>query len=111
MPFLHISEVGLYLERKMSMRICSFSELKNKEVVNVCDGKRLGYVTDAEIDVECGRVISLIMPSESRLFSLSRCEPVRVLWCDIECIGDDVILVRRAEAIPPKCGKKNECGC
>lgn len=109
--FAYKLSINLCLERKNDMRICSFSELKNKEVVNICDGKRLGYVTDAEIDVECGRLISLIMPSESKLFSLSRCEPVRVLWCDIERIGDDVILVRRAEAIPSKCGKKGNCEC
>lgn len=81
------------------MRISSLCELKNKEVVNVCDGKRLGFVSDIEIDLECGRVISLIMPSEAKLFSLSKCPTLRVLWCDIECIGDDVILVRRAEAL------------
>ncbi len=93
------------------MRICSFSELKNKEVVNICDGRRLGYVCDAELDVECGRVVSLIMPSEGRLLTFSKCPPVRVLWCDIERIGDDVILVRRAEAIPPKCRGKEQDGC
>lgn len=92
------------------MRICSFSDLKNKEVVNICDGRRLGFVNDAEIDIECGRLISLIMPSESKIFSFSRCDPVRVLWCDIERIGDDVILVRRAEQIPSRC-KEKKCDC
>lgn len=93
------------------MRICSLSELKNKEVVNICDGRRLGFVCDAEIDVECGRVVSLIMPSEGKLLSFTKCPPVRVLWCDIERIGDDVILVRRAEAIPQKCRDKDKCDC
>ena len=91
------------------MRIVSLCELKNKEVVNICDGRRLGFVSDIEIDIECGRVVSLIMPSEGKMFSLSRCDPVRVLWCDIEKIGDDVILIRRAEAIPKKCGGKDRC--
>ena len=86
-----------------NMRICSLYELKNKEVVNITDGCRLGFVSDAEIDLDSGRVISLLIPSEGKLFSLGKCTPIRVLWCDIEKIGGDIILVRRAEAIPQKC--------
>ena len=92
------------------MRICSFSELKNKEVINICDGRRLGFVSDIEIDIENCRIISIIMPSEAKIFSLSRCEPVRVLWCDIEKIGDDVILVRRVERLTSKCNDR-KCDC
>ena len=92
------------------MRICTFSEIKNKEVINVCDGRRLGFVCDLETDVECGRIISILMPPEGKLLSFSKCDPIRVLWCDIEQIGDDVILVRRPEPIPNKCGDKS-CGC
>ena len=54
------------------MRICTFTELKNKEVINVCDGRRLGYVCDLETDVECGRIISSLMPSEGKLLSFSK---------------------------------------
>jgi len=85
------------------MRICSLCELKNKEVVNICDGRRLGYVLDVEIDLDCGRVISLMIPSEGKVLSLSKCRTVRVLWCDIEKIGDDVILVRASEPIVKDC--------
>lgn len=81
------------------MRICSFNELKNKEVINLCDGTRLGYVADIEIDLDCGTVIAILVPGEVKLFSFSRCELVRILWCDIERIGDDVILVRRKQLI------------
>lgn len=92
------------------MRICSLCELKNKEVVNICDGRRLGYVLDVEIDLDCGRVISLIIPSEGKLLGFTKCEKVRVLWCDIVKIGDDVILVREPEEISPKCSDK-KCDC
>ena len=51
------------------MRICSVNELKNKEVINLCDGSRLGYVSDIEIDLDCGSVISLLVPGDARLFS------------------------------------------
>jgi len=88
------------------MRVCSLCELKNKEVVNICDGRRLGYIIDAEIDLDCGRVVSLIIPSEGKILSFSKCEPVRVLWCDIEKIGDDVILVRADETLGVRCADK-----
>ncbi len=94
------------------MRICSVCELKNKEVINVCDGARLGYVSDVELDLDCGRVISLIVPGCTKLFDFGKNEPMRILWCDIERIGEDVILARRAEVMcpcepgrPPRRGK------
>ncbi len=81
------------------MRICTISELKCKEVINLCDGKRLGFVADAEVDLDCGRIVSLLVPPEGKLFSFGKCAPVRILWCNVERIGDDVILVR-AENVP-----------
>lgn len=77
------------------MRICSVNELKNKEVINLCDGTRLGFVADVELDLDCGSVVSLLVPSDAKLFNFGKCELIRILWCDIERIGDDVILVRK----------------
>ena len=84
------------------MRICSVCELKNKEVISLCDGARLGFVSDVEIDLDCGRVIALIVPGCTKLFDFGKCDFARILWCDVERIGEDVILVRRQELI---------CGC
>ena len=33
-----------------------FSELKEKEVINICDGKRLGSICDLEIDSMTGKI-------------------------------------------------------
>ena len=90
------------------MRICSFTDIKNKEVINVCDGCRLGFVCDAEIDLESGRIISLLLPPQGKLFSFSKCDPIMVLWCDIERIGDDVILIKRAQIADRR---DNDCCC
>lgn len=76
------------------MRICSVCDLKNKEVINLCDGTRLGFVTDVELDLDCGRAVALIVPECTKLFDFGKGGFVRILWCDIERIGDDVILVR-----------------
>ena len=41
-----------------------YSELIKKEVINTCDGCRLGYVCDLEIDAMCGRINALFMTLE-----------------------------------------------
>ena len=73
----------------------SFSEISDKEVVNLCDGKRLGYVCDADIDTECGRITRLAIPAKRGLFpGKSR---IYIRWENIERIGEDIILVRYTE--------------
>ena len=42
--------------------------LKCKEVVNICDGCRLGYVCDVELDLISGRIIALLLPGPCRFF-------------------------------------------
>ena len=37
-------------------------DFKHKEVININDGKRLGYVQDVCADLETGRITSIIVP-------------------------------------------------
>ncbi len=76
------------------MKLCSTAELREKEVINLCDGERLGYVTDLEIDVCDARVISLIIPGEIGFFGCPKGEAIVIPWEKIECIGEDTILVK-----------------
>lgn len=69
-------------------------DLRNKEVINLDNGMRLGYVFDIEFDIENGKVISLLLPGALRLFGLfGRHDDISVPWDKIEKIGDDIILV------------------
>ena len=71
-----------------------FSEIKEKEVINVCDGCRLGYVCDMDIDIKTGIIKKLIIPAKGKFFGLFGTEQeYHIKWCDIKCIGDDLILV------------------
>ena len=45
-------------------------ELCRKEVIDVMDGSRYGYVGDAEIDLENGQVRALVVPGRLRLMGL-----------------------------------------
>lgn len=70
-------------------------DFKHKEVINICDGKRLGYVQDVCAELESGRITSIIVPGRSnRLVSLfSTNNDIVIPWEKIRCIGDDLILV------------------
>ena len=68
--------------------------LKCKEVVNICDGCRLGYVCDVELDLISGRIIALLLPGACRFFGLfGRRHDYRIPWGSIKRIGSDIILV------------------
>ena len=71
-----------------------FQELRDKEVIHVCEGARLGYVNDLVVDICCGRVTALIVPGPCRFLGLFGREDAYVIpWLCCKRIGDDLILV------------------
>ena len=86
------------------MRTLSFNDLKCKEVINVCDGRRLGFVCNVEFEVPCGQILSISVPGENKSFCFGRCEEIKIPWCNIERIGEDTVIVK-ADFIesPKKC--------
>ena len=71
----------------------SMSDLTDKQVINVCDGKILGYVTDFKIDSCSGRLTAIILPGDSGFFGFKKCTDIIIPWEKICKIGIDVILV------------------
>ncbi len=70
------------------------SELRTKDVVNVTDGRRLGFVGDLELDLEHGHIKSVVVLGSSHLLGLFGRERSTVInWDQIRKIGQDVILV------------------
>ena len=73
-------------------------DLRQKEVVNITDGKRLGYVYDIEMDMQDGRVISIIIPGDSRFLGFfGKNNDYIIPWANIKKIGMDIILVEISE--------------
>ena len=69
-------------------------DFKHKEVININDGKRLGFVQDVTADLESGVITSIIVPGNTKLFNMfSGNNDIIIPWDSIHCIGDDVILV------------------
>ena len=74
--------------------LCKFSLLRRKEVINLCDGCRLGCVGDVEVTVPEGSVKALIVFGPCRFFGLfGRGEDYYIPWECIQRIGDDIILI------------------
>lgn len=71
-----------------------FSALRDKEVIHVCEGARLGYPCDLGLDLDTGRVVSVIIPGPCRFLGLFGREFDYVVpWPCIRRIGEDIILV------------------
>lgn len=70
------------------------ADLQEKEVINIRDGIRLGFVSDVEIDTVNGCILSIIVPSSCKVFGIFGTEQEYIIpWCNIKKIGDDIILV------------------
>lgn len=71
-----------------------FTELMCKEVICISNGQRLGFVSDARVELPEGKIISIIVPGRSRLFGLLRCRDDYVIpWTCIKRMGPDIVLV------------------
>lgn len=70
------------------------SDLRARDVVNILDGKKLGNITDIDLDLNNGRVLALILPGRQKGLSFFfKREEISVPWEKIVRIGRDVILV------------------
>ena len=81
------------------MRIC---DLRQKEVINIKDCKRLGYVCDIEFDRKTGCITQLIVPGTGKICGLfGRDTEYRIPFCRVCQIGPDIILVDIDEGEKP----------
>lgn len=78
------------------------SDLENRDVVNVVDGRRLGNIVDVELDLESGRIVAVILPGAQRFLGVfGRENDLVIPWDRIKKIGADVILVEVSGYLEP----------
>ena len=67
-----------------NMRLC---ELRDKEVINICSGRRLGCIVDVEINVCNGEVEAVVIPGPGKIcgFLGTDCEYVIPFACIRSC--------------------------
>ena len=95
------------------MNVCSTEDIRKKEIINLCDGARLGCATDFEINVCDAKILALIIPSGG-WFNFGKGDNIIIPWEKIECIGEDAVLVCGGDWYS-SCGtckesRKRKCG-
>ncbi len=69
------------------------SDFKCREVINLADGERLGFVFDMEINIETGKIEAVVVPGREKFRLFGKCEGTVIPWECIKKLGEDTILV------------------
>jgi len=71
-----------------------FTDLHCKEVICVNDGRRLGFISDARIEIPEGNIVAIVVPGKGKMFGLMNPHDEYVIpWRCICRIGPDIVLV------------------
>ena len=71
-----------------------FTKLQCKEVICVNDGRRLGYISDVEVEVPGGCICAIIVPGPCKYLGLwGKRDNFCIPWHSVCKIGPDIVLV------------------
>lgn len=96
------------------MNLCSTEALRKLEIINLCDGARLGYASDFEFDKATACVTALIICGSKGFLGFGKTDDLYIPWRLIRCFGEDTILVDLGQGCcsplfpPKKTAKKTE---
>lgn len=77
------------------LRAC---DLRQKEVINIVNASRLGYVYDVEINFETGNIDAIIVPGKPRILGvIGKKDDYVIPWDNIVRVGEDIVLVEMSE--------------
>lgn len=76
----------------MDENLHSINAMRTMEVIDINTGSKVGFIKDIKIDCEEQRVLSIIMPGESKGW-FSKAEDVEIPWENIVKVGVEVLLV------------------
>ena len=83
-----------YCQEVVAVQRCNSEDFREKEVINVCDGLRLGFVSDVAVSIPDGQVVALVVPGPCRILGIAgRKDDYVIPWCCIRRIGPDIVLV------------------
>jgi YlmC/YmxH family sporulation protein len=70
------------------------SEIREKEIININNGERIGYADDFELNLEEGYIDGIIVGGMGKMLGLfGKNTEMIIPWNDIVRIGTDIILV------------------
>lgn len=71
------------------------SDFQTKDVINIVDGRKLGQISDLELDLRGGKIESIVVPNAGKFFGFFGGGADMVIpWRNIVKIGTDVVLVK-----------------
>lgn len=80
-------------EKYMEKETLTTSELRQMEVIDIAEGKRLGFISDIIFDDNLKRIEGIIIPPQAGFLSIfRRKDEIQIKWNQIKVIGVDVIL-------------------
>ena len=69
-------------------------DFKQKEVINISNGKILGFVIDVDAELGSGNIQSIVVAQIGKVLkSLGGKNNIVISWDKVKLIGEDVILV------------------
>lgn len=69
------------------------SEFIYREVINISDGEKIGFVSDIDFDRNTGNIEAIFVPDKNKKFFSTKNNGIKIPWDNIKKIGDDIILV------------------
>lgn len=70
------------------------SSLREMEIVEISEGRRLGFISDIILDDELNTIEALVVPPQAGIFAfLRRRDETIIPWKCIKTFGEDIILV------------------
>jgi YlmC/YmxH family sporulation protein len=70
------------------------SDLRDRDVININDGKRLGIIGDVDLDLENGTIRAVILPGPGGFMGvIGRKNDLFIPWEKVKKVGIDTILV------------------
>ena len=74
--------------------LCCIEELREKDVINVCDGENLGYVDDVRVDTQTHTLYEIIFFGNPLFFGwFGARETIAIPFTRVQLVGKDVILI------------------
>ncbi len=88
----------------------SFSQLRAKEVIRLCDAESVGCVSDLLFDGESGGICALCVVPSSGWGAVFSGEHTVIPWDRIRCIGRETVLVDIGAGECRGCSEHSERG-
>ena len=75
----------IIFQKRVINLICRIVDMKNKEVISIKDGCKIGCVNDVEVDMKCAKIVAIVVYGRLKCCGLlGREEDIIIKWENIE---------------------------